>query len=337
MYLTELTLNNFRKFEDVCLEFDRNLTIISGNNGSGKTTLLDACAIVLSNIISYVENGKSNKDTLKINSTDIKNNKDDAKIVIASKSQHFDIEDNLLYLSISKNRTSNNSLKNINQVAKNIQEQYEQLQQNNANAQIPMFAYYSSKRSCIDFPIKHLNEYKFDAIESYNHALNRENDFYLFFEWFKDKQNLENEQLLSTSNFNYRDNQLNLVRETIYKFLPHISDICFTNKTKTITLKENGNDIFINQLSYGIKMLLVLIGDITRRLVMVNSKVNSNSSNPLDGNGIVLIDEIELYLNYQERSQIISKLTELFPNIQFIITTNASDLLIKQGKEIILC
>lgn len=148
---------------------------------------------------------------------------------------------------------------------------------------------------------------------------------------------MENEQLLSTSNFNYRDNQLNLVRETIYKFLPHISDICFTNKTKTITLKENGNDIFINQLSYGIKMLLVLIGDITRRLVMVNSKVNSNSSNPLDGNGIVLIDEIELYVNYQERSQIISKLTELFPNIQFIITTNASDLLIKQGKEIILC
>ena len=44
---------------------------------------------------------------------------------------------------------------------------------------------------------------------------------------------------------------------------------------------------------------------------MVNSKVNSNSSNPLDGNGIVLIDEIELYLNYQERSQIISKLTEI--------------------------
>lgn len=332
MHLTELTLNNFRKFKDVRFEFNPNLTVISGNNGSGKTTLLDACAIMLSNIVSYVENGKTNKDTLKIDNTDIKNDQNNAKIAIVLKSQHFNSNDNLLNLSISKNRTSNNSLKNINQVAKNIQEQYEQLQQNNANSQMPMFVYYSSKRSCVDFPIKHLNEYKFDAIESYNNALKKENDFYLFFEWFKDRQNLENEQLLSTSNFNYRDNQLNLVRETIYKFLPHISDICFTNKTKTITLKENGNDIFINQLSYGIKMLLVLIGDITRRLVMVNS----NSSNPLDGNGIVLIDEIELYLNYQERSQIISKLTELFPNIQFIITTNSSDLLIKQGKEIIL-
>lgn len=332
MCLTELKLNNFRKFEDTCFEFDPNLTVISGNNGSGKTTLLDACAIVLSNIISYVENGKTNKDTLKINDTDIKNNEDDAKIVVALQSQHFDIEDNLLSLSISKKRTSNNSLKNINQVAKIIQEQYEQLQQNNTNSQMPMFAYYSSKRSCVDFPIKHLNEYKFDAIESYNHAFNKENDFYLFFEWFKDRQNLENEQFLSTSYFNYRDNQLNLVRETIYKFLPHISDIFFTNKTKTMTLKENGNNISINQLSYGIKMLLVLIGDIARRLVMINS----NKLNPLDGNGVVLIDEIELYLDYQYRSQIISKLTELFPNIQFIITTNSSDLLIKQGKKIIL-
>lgn len=172
----------------------------------------------------------------------------------------------------------------------------------------------------------------FDAIESYNHALNRENDFYLFFEWFKDRQNLENEQILSTSNFNYRDNQLNCVRETIYKFLPHISDIFFTNKTKIMTLKENGNNLSINQLSYGIKMLLVLIGDITRRLVMINS----NRFNPLDGDGVVLIDEIELYLNHKYQSQIVSKLTELFPNIQFIITTNSSDLLIKQGKEIIL-
>ena len=332
MHLTELTLNNFRKFKDVRFEFNPNLTVISGNNGSGKTTLLDACAIMLSNIVSYVENGKTNKDTLKIDNTDIKNDQNNAKIAIVLKSQHFNSNDNLLNLSISKNRTSNNSLKNINQVAKIIQEQYEQLQQNNTNSQMPMFAYYSSKRSCVDFPIKHLNEYKFDAIESYNHAFNKENDFYLFFEWFKDRQNLENEQFLSTSYFNYRDNQLNLVRETIYKFLPHISDIFFTNKTKTMTLKENGNNISINQLSYGIKMLLVLIGDIARRLVMINS----NKLNPLDGNGVVLIDEIELYLDYQYRSQIISKLTELFPNIQFIITTNSSDLLIKQGKKIIL-
>ena len=332
MHLTELTLNNFRKFKDVRFEFNPNLTVISGNNGSGKTTLLDACAIMLSNIVSYVENGKTNKDTLKIDNTDIKNDQNNAKIAIVLKSQHFNSNDNLLNLSISKNRTSNNSLKNINQVAKIIQEQYEQLQQNNTNSQMPMFAYYSSKRSCVDFPIKHLNEYKFDAIESYNHAFNKENDFYLFFEWFKDRQNLENEQFLSTSYFNYRDNQLNLVRETIYKFLPHISDIFFTNKTKTMTLKENGNNISINQLSYGIKMLLVLIGDIARRLVMINS----NKLNPLDGNGVVLIDEIELYLDYQYRSQIISKLTELFPNIQFIITTNSSDLLINQGKKIIL-
>jgi predicted ATP-binding protein involved in virulence len=55
----------------------------------------------------------------------------------------------------------------------------------------------------------------------------------------------------------------------------------------------NKNDITLNilQLSQGEKSLLALVADIARRLVLLNPSLDT----PLKGNGIVLIDEIDLH------------------------------------------
>jgi len=79
----------------------------------------------------------------------------------------------------------------------------------------------------------------------------------------------------------------------------------------------------LNQLSDGEKNMIAMVGDIARRLAMANSKL----PNPLEGDGIILIDEIDLHLHPAWQRMIVSKLTEVFPNCQFIVTTHSPQII----------
>jgi len=47
MYLSEVTLKNFRSYKDAHFSFDKSLTLITGKNGTGKTNLLEAVYVLL--------------------------------------------------------------------------------------------------------------------------------------------------------------------------------------------------------------------------------------------------------------------------------------------------
>ncbi len=64
---------------------------------------------------------------------------------------------------------------------------------------------------------------------------------------------------------------------------------------------------------------MALFGDLARRLTIANP----NLDNPLLGEGVVLIDEIELHMHPFWQRNVVGKLRETFPNIQFIITTHS--------------
>ncbi|NKB18786.1 MAG: AAA family ATPase [Pseudanabaena sp. CRU_2_10] len=79
----------------------------------------------------------------------------------------------------------------------------------------------------------------------------------------------------------------------------------------------------INQLSDGEKCLLAMVGDLARRLAIANPGLD----NPLEGEGVVLIDEIELHLHPKWQRMIIPALVRTFPNCQFIVTTHSPQVL----------
>lgn len=79
----------------------------------------------------------------------------------------------------------------------------------------------------------------------------------------------------------------------------------------------------VSQLSNGEKVTLAMIGDLARRLALANPSLE----NPLEGEGIVLIDEIELHLHPAWQREIINRLESTFPNIQFILSTHSPQVL----------
>ena len=58
---------------------------------------------------------------------------------------------------------------------------------------------------------------------------------------------------------------------------------------------------------------------------------NPERENPLEGTGVVLIDELELHMHTSWQRKVLGVLKETFPNIQFIITTHSPQILGESG------
>jgi predicted ATP-binding protein involved in virulence len=138
----------------------------------------------------------------------------------------------------------------------------------------------------------------------------------------------EKESLLNKINSASRFSALNLYRDvinTILKFLPEFDDInlVYSESDVKLVLTKKGIELDAQQLSQGEKTILTLVGDLSRRL----SLLNPNLQNPFEGKGIVLIDEIDLHLHPAWQQRIIERLLTTFPNIQFILSTHSPQVL----------
>ena len=122
------------------------------------------------------------------------------------------------------------------------------------------------------------------------------------------------------------------VTKAIYKFLPDFNNLRIQRSPSLDMLIDKNNvTLSVLQLSQGEKSLLALVADIARRLVLLNPSLDD----PLDGNGIVLIDEIDLHLHPEWQQSVIPNLLTTFPNIQFIVTTHSPQVLTTVGYECI--
>jgi predicted ATP-binding protein involved in virulence len=90
-----------------------------------------------------------------------------------------------------------------------------------------------------------------------------------------------------------------------------------------MTVNKAGTELNVMQLSDGERCMLALVGDLARRL----SLLNTEAEDPLGGEGVVLIDEIDLHLHPLWQRTVVASLERTFPNCQFIITTHSPQIL----------
>jgi predicted ATP-binding protein involved in virulence len=223
----------------------------------------------------------------------------------------------------------------------------------NEKSSLPLVAFYPVERTVIEIPLKIKNRHSFQQIDGYDDALNRGVDFRRFFEWFKDREDTENEQgvsdevlesikamvgendklwtLLSQKKASSRDRQLTAVRTAISTFMPGFSNLRIRRKPRLhMSIDKQGKQLNVAQLSQGEKSLLALVGDIAKRLAMMNPGLE----NPLEGDGMVLIDEVDLHLHPQWQRSLLERFTQTFPHCQFVLTTH-SPLVISEAKDVL--
>jgi predicted ATP-binding protein involved in virulence len=151
--------------------------------------------------------------------------------------------------------------------------------------------------------------------------------------WWRVKEQIAKEATEGTS-----AKQLRVVKDALSSLLPHFcnwrlqgGDVWVT-KTLVIEIPDAGStsggmstiresrDLQVTQLSDGERSLIAFVFDIARRL----AQLNEGSDNPIvTGQGVVLIDEIDLHLHPAWQRRIVIDLPRVFPGLQFIATTHS--------------
>lgn len=421
MQVKSITLHNIGQFKELTIPLtpltDKapKVTVFIGNNGSGKTTILKSLVTALSWLPARIRSERGRG--LDIPEKVIMNGHSSGMVVLNIKNTEQSFTWQISKAQKGRKNQFSTDLKAINQLADIHRTHLTE----NEQTDLPILAFYPVERSVLDIPLKIREKHSFAQLNGYDNALEIGVDFRRFFEWFREREDIENEenafldieqisneidemnsyidnsldtfdkmvslqkdieekerelikaknnnelekianfskQLIELTNkfikaqsdtdsfltkaeslrkkdtlrkkINYLDIQLKSVKDAVQNFT-NFKNIRIRRKPKLCMIVEKDNLEFeVFQLSQGEKSLMALVGDIARRLAMLNPSLE----NPLNGQGIVIIDEADLHLHPQWQRQLIERLTKTFPNCQFVLSTH-SPLVISDSKDIIV-
>ncbi len=315
MFVKSLNLTDFRGVVSMTLDFQPDINVLSGINGAGKSSVLDATAIMLSRLIGRI---CSTKGTGRLFSeSDIRNGTREtvARIEVSFRGEDVDWQ-------VSKaTRTSKKQRITHLESLKDVAEQARASLEDEKNTNLPVAVFYSVNRSVIEVPLRIRKRHSFDQIAAYDLALTeKRNDFRLFFEWFREREDYENEKIRDKEG--YVDRQLEAVREAIEAFTG-FTGLRIRRNPLRMEMVKNRQTYDIRQMSDGEKCHIALIGDLARRLAIANPGLEK----PLEGSGVVLIDEIDLHLHPTWQRMVIPQFRKVFPNCQFIVSSHSPHVL----------
>ena len=332
MKLHQLHLTHFRGCQSIALKFHPRLTVLAGVNGAGKTSFLDAIALLLSWPAARVR--RENAPGMMLKDTDIQNGKPYSALKLELNNG---VSWQLVKPAKGHSKPADQTdMKGATELARSIRDDYSQ---NTSDHPLPVFAYYPVTRAVLDIPLRIRERHDFDSLALYSNSLTSAANFRDFFEWFRNREDLENEfrrmlgetnegpdDLIAEPDTNYSyqaqvypDRQLEAVRMAVEQFLPGFKSLSVRRSPLRMVVRKQGKEVRIDQLSDGEKCTLALVGDLARRLAIANPMLQ----NPLEGEGIVLIDEIELHLHPRWQRHFVAQLGNLFPNCQFVVTTHS--------------
>ncbi len=393
MQIKAFQLHNIGRFESLNASLTTangeiaKVIIFVGNNGAGKTSILKSLSTSLGWLVARIRTEKGSGPILK--DAVISNSGNFAKINIEVKNDAFiERSSDLFSWSIARPRTGrvNKESSNLADITE-LAELYREALTKSETYNLPLIAYYPVERSVTDTRLKPRNKPSTPQLSGYEGLSDTTINFSSFFEWFRNREDHENElkglaskgeiflskayrlkervkkstdisqetielslrkldeqirileknmaeipRLQDLTKKFLSDSQLNAVRTAIQNFMPGFSHLRVQRMPRLQMLVEkDGQTLDILQLSQGEKSLMALVGDIARRLAMLNPSLED----PLLGKGVVLIDEVDMHLHPKWQRRIVQQLVATFPNCQFILTTH-SPLVISDSKDILV-
>ena len=320
MKIINIRIKNYKVFRNLYLEFAGKSAVLFGVNGVGKSTVLSAINYIFRVFLNQM-NPVQSKAFEKFQDEMVSVGGDSLNIEATVKlSDYHYLTRN--YKPAKKNdRSVEPTYPKVNYGL--FKDKFRELYLSSDEIGMPVFVHYGTNRAVLDIPDRIRRKHNFDKLSSIERAIDNQLDFRSFFEWYRDKEADEILKARECDNYEYNDPALICVRKAIETMIGNVSGLRVKRNPVRMVVDKSGKEIRVDLLSDGEKCTLALLGDLARRLVLANP----NAENPLEGAGIVLIDEIELHMHPSWQRRILHVLREIFPNIQFIVTTHSPQVL----------
>ena len=322
-------VKNFRGIRAIRIEFHDYMNVFIGVNGSGKSSILDILAVVFSHS-QLLSDGK----LLNLEPKDILQEADTVEVKLECYAVDTQVQIEYRYSEngfASKTSCSKPNLLEERRKTINIGK--------DRGLDYPVVVYYPSKRAIqttnATFGLRPVTS-QLDALEG---ALTSSPDFRSFFARYSEAAgSVTNiDEIVGENDFYIRwyKSLIEAIKNSVQDITSQHYSLRARAKTFEMVIDKDEKSFDVSQLSDGEKNLISLAGDLALRLAIANPSLE----NPLEGEGIVLIDEVDLHLHPQWQRMILPKLMETFPNCQFIVSTHSPQILgeIKNDMGKIIC
>ena len=319
MKIRHLTIENFRAIERLNFDCSKNVNAFIGDNGAGKSTVLEAIALLYSWLNAKFTSPKGRGRIIR---------KDDVRIgseycFLSIEAEH---KGKIARWSLLRGEVpadapeKQTDLKQLESFVMLIREYNEDERY--------MFSIFGVNRNiasvAVDKKAYGKKEEKPTAIR-YSFA---NTNWKPFFNWYYERENEEN-RMKARFNMQYHDESLDTIRECLKEVFPNYKNLRIEDRPTRFVITKDGKDINLERLSDGEKCYITLVLDIARRL----SLLNDGTASILDGEQIVLIDEVDLHLHPAWQLMVVSNLEQKFPHCQFFVTSHSPLVLSGLGEQ----
>ncbi|RHP64707.1 AAA family ATPase [Bacteroides sp. OF04-15BH] len=325
MRIDRVSITNMRligeQTKEIVFDATKNVVILLGDNGFGKTTILDAIATAMA---PYPAQFPGISD-FQLNDLDVHINRHGRRAQYLTVDAELSDKEFVMKSIRYRKGTQNTPKTNYEHLKQAAIAQKDAILAGESNIELPIFAYYGTGRGQFQVPERRRGfQQMFERWDCYKSAINPETDFKRFFGWFDLMEDQERRDREKLRDFNYRSPVLNAVRRALSEIVD-----CYKNpRIETRPLRfimdridhdGSTHELRIEQLSEGYKIVIAMVADLAARM----SEANPDMDNPLNATGIVLVDEIDLHLHPRWQRDILKQLTNVFPNVQFIVSTHS--------------
>lgn len=322
MRLKQLTIKNFRMFEDTQLCLGDGFNLLLGDNGVGKTTVLEAAAVALGGFLA----GMEDVATRNIYMGDIRYHLEADNIGTPNKVYHYPVEVSCEFeyegetykWSRQKNSPEGKTTTNPKEVYSVARGMVNNVSKTDM---WPILSFQSASRNWVSRRAdagkkkrKQLHDRRcgylgcLDAITE----LNSVHEWCYQMEWYIVRNHVTPESY----------NQFTKIIKMFMTLLNDgiTSEIVFHPSAKRLVYMENGKYMLLEDMSAGYQAILKMVIDLAYRMAVLNPDAGEKIRM---AKGVVLIDEIDTNLHPKWQWKIVDALVETFPNIQFIAATHS--------------
>lgn len=344
MRINNINIKNFRGFADRSFDLDPKMNVVLGNNATGKTTLLHAVQIALGAYLQSLSllpkdqpqqfrRGFKKDDHVKIYSETSKSFtpiKDNPSIEVNTEftEELFNKNNNEIQSSLTKVRWTKNGNTISRKNNGELMDVVEKLDNGRRNADatgrisiLPLILTFGATRLQNNYNAAQKTKARASREENaYKCALDEHVDFKSAFDWIYsfDKNVVKEKEFEGTDEAFFN---------AIKKGIPTIKQIDINIKNNEFyaqiqTTKDSAPQwLEYDMMSDGYQSVINIVAEIAYRCIMLNGFLGVDAVEKTPG--IVMIDEVDLYLHPLWQRHVLEDFQKAFPNIQFIVTTHS--------------
>lgn len=342
MKIIDITIENFRGFTHKFFEFDPKMNVILGDNTTGKTTLLQAVQIALGAFLQemtflpggngYSRNFKSNDHLMEYSESNkgfipipekpsIEVNTECVVGIFSGRDKEVEMTTQPVWWKRTGNKNSKVNTSQLMEFVKSMEERRRNADATGVNSIFPLFLSFGANRLENNYrSVQKTKKRESREAKAYKYALNEQVDFKGAFDWiYKYHKNFD-----KGLEFEGTDDAF---AYALHDAIPAIKSIHVDMKNEEfwarikMTKDEEPYWLTYDMTSDGIKSMINITAEIAHRCIELNGFLGIDAVKKTPG--IIMIDELDLYLHPHWQQHILSDLQKAFPEMQFIVTTHS--------------